>query len=75
MNVEGVWRGFISSSGSGSAVDGDEGEGGKKGDQWVGDGVELEVVGVEDGRGHFLPEEAYDVVGERVVRFLERFGL
>ncbi|KAK3490074.1 Alpha/Beta hydrolase protein [Neurospora crassa] len=45
------------------------------GDQWVGDGVELEVVGVEDGRGHFLPEEAYDVVGERMVRFLERFGL
>ncbi|KAK1782282.1 Alpha/Beta hydrolase protein [Copromyces sp. CBS 386.78] len=44
-------------------------------DRWVGEGVELEVVGVEGGRGHYLPEEAYDVVGERVVTFLERFGL
>ncbi|EAA30412.1 alpha/beta-hydrolase [Neurospora crassa] len=77
VDVEGVWRGGVNcreeSEGEGEGEEKKKKK--KKGDQWVGDGVELEVVGVEDGRGHFLPEEAYDVVGERVVRFLERFGL
>lgn len=60
LDVEGVWRGTTV---------------GQQKDKWVGDGVELEVVGVEDGRGHYLPEEAFDLVGEKVVRFLKRLRL
>ncbi|KAK3388747.1 Alpha/Beta hydrolase protein [Sordaria brevicollis] len=59
LDVEGVWRGTA----------------GQQKDQWFGDGVEAEVVGVEGGRGHYLPEEAFDVVGEAIIKFLERLKL
>lgn len=65
LDVEGVWKGTVT-AGLGKE---------KEKDRWVGEGVELEVVGVEGGRGHYLPEEAYDVVGEKVVAFLERVGV
>ena len=61
LDVEGVWRGTA-------------GLHGHK-DRWVGEQQELEVVAVEGGRGHYLPEEAYNVVGEKVVKFLESLGL
>lgn len=39
---------------------------------WVADGVDYEGVGVGDGFGHYLPEEASDVVLENISRFIEK---
>ena len=39
---------------------------------WVGEGVELEAVGVEDGAGHYLPEEACELVGGKIVEFVAK---
>lgn len=40
--------------------------------EWIADGVDYEGVGVGDGRGHYLPEEAYEVVGKKVLGFLKK---
>ncbi|KAK3312639.1 alpha/beta hydrolase [Apodospora peruviana] len=37
---------------------------------WVQEGTELSVVLVGEGVGHFLPEEAHDIVLEKMVEFL-----
>ncbi|KAM7187806.1 alpha/beta hydrolase [Rhypophila sp. PSN 637] len=38
--------------------------------EWVAEGTVLEAVAVEDGYGHYLPEEAYDIVSEKMLEFL-----
>lgn len=40
--------------------------------EWVREGTPLEVVGVE-GHGHYLPEEAHDIVSAKVVEFLDKY--
>ncbi|KAM7210228.1 alpha/beta hydrolase [Rhypophila decipiens] len=37
---------------------------------WVAEGTVLEAVAVEDGYGHYLPEEAYDIVSDKMLEFL-----
>ena len=39
---------------------------------WVGDGVDYKGVGVGDGYGHYLPEEAHETVIENVLEFLKK---
>ena len=39
---------------------------------WVKSGVPYEGIGVGDGRGHYLPEEAYEVVSEAMFKFLKQ---
>ncbi|KIV95232.1 hypothetical protein PV10_02909 [Exophiala mesophila] len=39
---------------------------------WVGSGVDYRGVGVGDGYGHYLPEEAHETVVEEVVAFLKK---
>ena len=39
---------------------------------WVGEGVEVEFVPVGGGAGHYIPEDGAEVVGERLVRWLEK---
>lgn len=39
---------------------------------WVKEGVSYEGIGVGDGRGHYLPEEAYEVVSEAMNEFLKQ---
>jgi hypothetical protein len=39
---------------------------------WVADGVDYEGFGVGDGYGHYLPEEAFDVVIEKISAFLRK---
>lgn len=39
---------------------------------WVGPGVDYRGVGVGDGYGHYLPEEAHETVLEEVVAFLKK---
>ena len=41
---------------------------------WVGEGVEYEGSGVGNGYGHFLPEEAYDIVIPKMEEFLRKVG-
>lgn len=43
--------------------------------EYVAEQTQLEVVGVENGVGHYLPEEAGDEVGERVLKFLGKIGV
>jgi pimeloyl-ACP methyl ester carboxylesterase len=38
--------------------------------EWIGDGVDYEGVAVGDDAGHYLPEEAHEVVGKKLVEFL-----
>ena len=38
---------------------------------WVKDGVELKCQGVGDDVGHYLPEEAADVIGKAVMTFVD----
>lgn len=40
---------------------------------WVKEGVEVEALPVGDGIGHYVPEEAPDVVGERLLGWLMGF--
>ena len=40
---------------------------------WVKEGTPLETVGV-DGYGHYLPEEAHDIVSAKVVEFLDKYA-
>lgn len=37
---------------------------------WVGQGVDHEIFGVGEGYGHYLPEEAYDIVVPKMEEFL-----
>ncbi|KIX03208.1 uncharacterized protein Z518_06760 [Rhinocladiella mackenziei CBS 650.93] len=39
---------------------------------WVGQGVDYEVFGVGDGYGHYLPEEAFDVVSPKIETFIQK---
>ncbi|KAJ9610289.1 hypothetical protein H2200_005066 [Cladophialophora chaetospira] len=39
---------------------------------WVGKGVDYEGVGVGEGYGHYLPEEAYDIVVPKIEEFLKK---
>ncbi|KAK4445911.1 alpha/beta hydrolase [Podospora aff. communis PSN243] len=41
---------------------------------WVAKGVEYEGVAIGPGVGHYLPEEAHDVVSEKVLEFLGKHG-
>ncbi|KAK0611879.1 alpha/beta hydrolase [Immersiella caudata] len=41
---------------------------------WIEEGVEYEGIGIGPGVGHYLPEEAYDVVSEKVLEFLGKHG-
>jgi hypothetical protein len=40
--------------------------------EWVQAGVDYEGVGVGDGFGHYLPEEAYEIVLENVFKFIKK---
>lgn len=42
--------------------------------EWVAEGTRYEAVGVEE-YGHYLPEEAYDVVGREMGKFIGSLGL
>ncbi|EXJ67923.1 uncharacterized protein A1O5_09270 [Cladophialophora psammophila CBS 110553] len=39
---------------------------------WVAEGVDYEGYGVGDGYGHYLPEEAFEVVAEKVSAFIKK---
>ncbi|EXJ82845.1 hypothetical protein A1O3_06660 [Capronia epimyces CBS 606.96] len=39
---------------------------------WVAEGVDYEGFGVGDGYGHYLPEEAYDIVSGKIETFLQK---
>lgn len=39
---------------------------------WVAEGVEYEGYGVGDERGHFLPEEAFEIVSEKMEAFVRK---
>ena len=39
---------------------------------FVGEGVEYEGVGVGEGHGHYLPEEAFDIVVPKIEEFLKK---
>ncbi|KAI1502009.1 Alpha/Beta hydrolase protein [Biscogniauxia marginata] len=43
--------------------------------EWVRDDVALEVHGIGDGIGHYLPEEAPEAVNAHIFKFLESLGL
>lgn len=40
--------------------------------EWIEDGVDFKAVGCGEGVGHFLPEEATDVVVSNMTEFLKR---
>jgi len=40
--------------------------------EWIEDGVDFQAVGCGDGVGHYLPEEATDVVASNMTGFLKR---
>ncbi|KPI39871.1 Fluoroacetate dehalogenase [Cyphellophora attinorum] len=42
--------------------------------EWVADGVDYECVGVGDERGHYLPEEAYEVIDELMTKFVNKLA-
>jgi len=42
---------------------------------WVEPGVHYQGIGVGDGHGHYLPEEAYDHVSGAIGNFMKRLGL
>jgi hypothetical protein len=39
---------------------------------WVGEGVQYEGIGVGEGYGHYLPEEAYDIVVPKIEEFIKK---
>jgi len=39
---------------------------------WVGEGVDYEGLGIGEGHGHYLPEEAYDIVVPKIEEFLQK---
>lgn len=39
---------------------------------WVQDGIDYEGIGVGDGFGHYLPEEAYETIIENVSNFVKK---
>ncbi|OAL22341.1 hypothetical protein AYO22_07385 [Fonsecaea multimorphosa] len=39
---------------------------------WIADGVDLEGYGVGEGRGHYLPEEAYEIVSPKIATFINK---
>lgn len=39
---------------------------------WVKTGVPYQGIGVGEGYGHYLPEEAYDIVTENIVPFIDK---
>lgn len=39
---------------------------------WVAEGVDYEGYGVGDGYGHYLPEEAYDIVNPKIEAFIKK---
>lgn len=41
---------------------------------WVAEGVVYEAVSVGPGVGHYLPEEAHEVVAEKMLEFLGKYG-
>lgn len=41
---------------------------------WIKEGVDYYPVGIGPGVGHYLPEEAYDVVAENVLVFMSKYG-
>jgi pimeloyl-ACP methyl ester carboxylesterase len=43
--------------------------------EFVADGVDYECFGVGDERGHYLPEEAYEIVDELVSKFIRKVAL
>lgn len=40
--------------------------------EWIHEGVEYRGVGVGEERGHYLPEEAFEVVEEEVGKFIDK---
>jgi hypothetical protein len=52
---------------------GDVGDMWKK--DWVKDGVKVEGLGIGEDVGHYLAEEAPDIVMNRVTAFLESLGV
>jgi len=43
--------------------------------QYVAEGTDLQVVGVGNGIGHYLPEEAADEVGEKILQLMSGVGI
>ncbi|KIW12528.1 hypothetical protein PV08_09805 [Exophiala spinifera] len=39
---------------------------------WVSEGVDYQGVGVGEGYGHYLPEEAYDIIVPKIEEFLKK---
>ncbi|OAG39722.1 hypothetical protein AYO21_05997 [Fonsecaea monophora] len=39
---------------------------------WIADGVDYEGYGVGDGYGHYLPEEAFEIVAEKMSAFVKK---
>jgi len=39
---------------------------------WIADGVDYEGYGVGEGYGHYLPEEAYDIVNPKIEAFIKK---
>lgn len=39
---------------------------------WIARGIDHEIVGVGEGYGHYLPEEAYDIVIPKIEAFLKK---
>jgi len=39
---------------------------------WVAEGVQYEGYGVGDGYGHYLPEEAFEIVSDKVEAFIKK---
>lgn len=39
---------------------------------WIAEGVDYQAIGVGEERGHYLPEEAYETVGEAMTEFITR---
>ncbi len=40
---------------------------------WIAPDVDYEAIAIGEGYGHFLPEEAYDLVSQHVLRHLQKF--
>ncbi|KAG9773562.1 hypothetical protein KCU88_g5708, partial [Aureobasidium melanogenum] len=57
VDVEAVWRDWIQPPPEGSGSESNH---------------FYEAYGVGDGYGHYLPEEAYDIVGEKIAEFLKK---
>ena len=41
---------------------------------WVAEGVQYEGYGVGDGYGHYLPEEAHDIILPKIEAFIKKFA-